>query len=152
MIAINEKQSSLKIEKVDTIDEKLIFQLNKIFDKGTVWNKTEGKKFISNKDSVLFLARLENVIIGFLTAYRLQRFDKRKAEILLYEIGVHKDHRRKGVGKALIEKVKKWAFEVEADEIWVLTNTSNIEAMTLYNSAGGKKDIPGTTMFTYKIS
>ncbi len=88
---------------------------------------------------------------GFLTAHRLQRFDARQAEILLYEIGIHEDFRQRGIGKALIETGKLWAAEVGADEVWVLTSSSNTAAMRLYASSGGKEDVPGTTMFTFGI-
>ncbi len=88
---------------------------------------------------------------GFLTAYRLQRLDKRKAEVLLYEIGVHEGFQRQGIGTKLIAAVKEWATQVAADEVWVLTYASNKAAMALYKSASGEEDPPGTRMFTVKI-
>ena len=106
---------------------------------------------MQNLDDLFLVARWDGRPCGFLTAHRLQRFDRRRAEVLLYEIGVDDRFRRRGVGAALIAEVKRWAREVGADEVWVLTNTGNAAAMGLYASTGGEEDVPGTTMFTYRI-
>lgn len=145
------KNAEARIERIGTMNSKFVEQLNSLLDEGTVWDEVQGNKFLGDGNNGLWVAYIENVAVGFITAHRLQRFDKRQAEILLYEIGVHEEYRKRGIGKALIEKVKDWASEVGADEVWVLTNTSNDAAMALYTSAGGKQDVPGTTMFTYKI-
>lgn len=126
-------------------------QINKQLDEGLVWDEDQGQKFLQNEDNALFVAYVEDEMAGFLTAHRLQRFDQRKAEVLLYEIGVNEDFQRRGIGKALITAVKQWAKAVEADEVWVLTYMDNEAAMALYESMGGEEDDPGTTMFTYKV-
>lgn len=141
----------MDIQKIATVDETLISQINPLLDEGTTWDLQEGQNFLSNPDNALFVAFWEGQAAGFLTANRLQRFDKRRAEVLLYEIGVDENFRQRGIAKALIQEVKKWAKTVGADEVWVLTNTSNKPAMALYKSAGGEEDIPGTTMFVYKL-
>jgi len=139
----------MKIERISTVDREFMQQINLLFD-DKKWDEVEGKKFLENDDNALFVAIEDKTPVGFLTAHRLQRFDSRKAEVLLYEIGVHEDHRRKGIGKALIEAVKQWAKEVGADEVWVLTEKDNIPAMKMYQSAGGVEESPGTIMFVYK--
>ena len=140
----------MKIERIKNVNQDFVDKLNSLFD-DKQWNEAEGNKFLANQDNALFVAFEDNTPTGFLTAHRLQRFDSRKAEVLLYEMGVHEDYRRKGIGKALIEEVKKWAKEVGAAEVWVLTEKSNIPAMAMYQSAGGQEEAPGTIMFVYKI-
>jgi ribosomal protein S18 acetylase RimI-like enzyme len=127
--------------------------LNGLFDEGTEWDLQEGAKFLNDSNNALFVAFLENQAVGFLTANRLQRFDKRGAEVLLYEIGVREDARQKGIGKALIGEVKLWAKETGADEVWVLTNRSNTAAVALYQSMGGKTEsvTPDEVMFVFKL-
>ena len=133
-------------------DDDLASRLNTLFDDGTVWDSAQGRHFLDNPDNLLLVASWEGQICGFLTAHRLQRFDARRAEVLLYEIGVHEDFRQRGVGAALIAAVKCWARDVGADEVWVLTNVDNTAAMSLYRGTGGEEDVPGTTMFTYPIA
>jgi len=147
----------LHIERIIKVDSEFIKEFNKvleeeiIWDEKIVWDTQQGKKFIANPDNALFVAYLDNQIVGFLTAHRLQRFDNKKAEVFIYDVGVHKDFRQIGIGKALIAEVKKWAKEVGAEEAWVLTNRSNPAAMALYKSTGGTEDEPDIVMFNYKI-
>jgi len=140
----------LKITRISNTSNFSIADFNLLLDEGMVWDGEQGERFIENHDNALFVAFWEEKASGFLTAHRLQRFDKRKAKILIYEIGVHPNYRRRGIGKALIEEVKKWAKEVEADNVWVLTEKNNEAAMAMYKSAGGIEEAPGTIMWTYK--
>jgi GNAT superfamily N-acetyltransferase len=141
----------LTIQRLTSVDVALAAQLNPLFDEGTAWDAEQGRRFLQNRDNLFLVARWDGRPCGFLTAHRLQRFDRRRAEVLLYEIGVDERLRRRGVGAALIAAVKRWAREAGADEVWVLTNTGNAAAMALYASTGGEEDVPGTTMFTYRI-
>jgi GNAT superfamily N-acetyltransferase len=80
----------------------------------------------------------------------LQRFDRRGAEVLLYEIGVEEPFQRRGVGRALVEEAKRWAAELAADELWVLTEDDNVPARALYAATGGREET-GLTMFVYGL-
>jgi ribosomal protein S18 acetylase RimI-like enzyme len=141
----------LAIQRLTSVDNTLAAQLNPLFDEGTEWDAEQGRRFLQNPDNLFLVARWDGFPCGFLTAHRLQRFDRRRAEVLLYEIGVDDRFRRRGAGTALIAEVRRWAKEVGADEVWVLTDAGNAAAMALYTSTGGQADPPGTTMFTYRI-
>jgi GNAT superfamily N-acetyltransferase len=144
---------NIVIKKISKVPDNFINQLNQLFDEGVVWDKEQGSKFLGNPDNALFLGFLDDVVAGFLTAHRLQRFDRKKAEVLLYEIGVDEKFQRKGVGRALIENVKNWAREIEAGEVWVLTERSNLAAMALYTSCGGVEETHGDeVMLVMKVS
>jgi len=142
---------SLTIRQLREVDAALAEQLNAEFDEGVVWDEEEGRHFLANPDTLFLAAFWGERVCGFATAYRLQRFDPRRAEVLLYEIGVNEAFQRHGVGTALITAVKRWAQEGGADEVWVLTERDNTAAMALYAATGGIEVPPGTTMFTYRI-
>ena len=146
-------KQQIRIELIKKVDAAFINQLNVLLDEGMEWDSQQGEKFLKDSNNALFVAFLENQAVGFLTANRLQRFDKRGAEVLLYEIGVREDARQKGIGKALINEVKLWAKESGADEVWVLTNRSNTAAVALYQSVGGETESPNSdeVMFNFKI-
>ncbi len=59
----------------------------------------------------------------------------------IHEIKVAKEHRRKGVGKKLIEKLQHEAARENAVKSFVITNSSNLAACKLYKSTGAKKQI-----------
>lgn len=140
----------MKIIRIKKVDNDLIKKINQLFD-DKEWDLNEGNKFLSNNDNAFFLAFEENQPVGFLSAHRLQRFDNRKAEVLLYEIGVHQDFRKMGIGKALVDECKKWAKKIDASEVWVLTEKDNPAAMALYSSSGGEEESPGTLMYVFKL-
>ena len=142
---------AMEIKRITKVDSELANQINLILDEGTTWDKHQGDLFTKNPDNLLLLAFEDNKPVGFLTAHRLQRFDKRRAEVLLYEMGVGQDYRKKGIGKALIEECKIWAKEIGADEVWVLTEKDNIPAMAMYQATGAKEEASGTIMWVYKI-
>jgi ribosomal protein S18 acetylase RimI-like enzyme len=137
------------VRRLTHVDSTLASRLNPLLDDGTEWDMGQGGAFLRDPDNLLLAAFQGGEACGFLTAHRLQRFDERRAEVLLYEIGVHEDFCNRSVGKALIAATKQWATEVGADELWVLTNRSNEPAMALYRSAGGVEDSAfDITMFT----
>jgi len=141
----------ITIERITKNEDIFLTQINSLLDEGVEWDIEQGRKFLENSDNAVFVAVWEQKAVGFLTAYRLQRFDKRQAEVLLYEIGVSENFRQKGIGKALIEKVRNWGKEIDADEIWVLTNKSNTAANALYQSAGGRVENIDDTMYVFKL-
>lgn len=140
---------SAAAERITDLSSEAIRALDALFDEGMRWDHDQGRRFLANPDNLLVAGRLNGEIVGFLTAYRLQRFDDRVAEVLLYEIGVDEAHRRHGVARAMIDSMLAWAAETGATESWVLTQDDNVAALALYAATGAERDDPGTVMLTY---
>jgi len=71
----------------------------------------------------------------------------RGTELLLYSIGVRSPHRRRGVGRALVDELFRWARANRIDEIWVLAD--NPGAAAFYAACGfrrGEANEQGTLM------
>ncbi len=85
--------------------------------------------------------------VGYVFAYRLARFDGRRPQVLLYEIGVAEQYRRRGIGRALIEDLKATANADGCGKMTVPTNRSNEAAMALYRSTGGEGGAADATAF-----
>lgn len=139
----------MHILRITSLDPALLPAINHLLDHD--WDLAQGERFLSNPDNAFFLAFEDGIPAGFLTAYRLQRFDALRAEVLLYEIGVDPEYQRRDIGRALIEACKEWARSVGAHEVWVLTERSNPAALALYQSTGGVEESPGTMMFVYHL-
>jgi GNAT superfamily N-acetyltransferase len=145
-----DSRGSLTVQRVTAVDPVLAAELDALFDEGMTWDPEQGERFLAHPDTLLLLARWEGETCGFLSAYRLPRFDRRRAEVLLYEIGVQEPFQRRGVGRALVEEAKRWATEVGADELWVLTEDDNAPARALYTATGGSEKT-GITVFEYVV-
>lgn len=145
----------IQIKKISqsNIDEKFIADINFLLEEDNkAWDPANGNKFILNEGSALFVAESEQKLVGFAYAYKLQRFDKRSCSVLLYEIEVLNTYRHQGIGTKLIENIKNWAKEIDADEIWVLTGKDNNSAQNLYKKTGATEETSSkTVMFTYNL-
>ncbi|MCA1991816.1 MAG: GNAT family N-acetyltransferase [Coleofasciculus sp. S288] len=99
-------------------------------------------KFLSNSQNILLSAELDNSLIGQVIGYILERWDKDESMLFLYSIDVAETYQRRGIGTALIKAVRKLGREQGCSEAFVFTNKSNLAAMQLYQSTGGKKSNP----------
>lgn len=139
----------LTVRRLQSVDALLARQLDGLFDEGMVWDDAEGRRFLADSSNVFVAAFWDDVPRGFVSAHRLQRFDRRRAEVLLYEIGVDEPYQRRGIGAALVAKVERWAEEEGADEVWVLAEGDDARAIAFYRAIGGQDDEQGAIMFTF---
>jgi ribosomal protein S18 acetylase RimI-like enzyme len=109
------------------------------------------KKLLSRAENILIVADQEDVPIGFLLAYLLDRVDRDQRMVCLYEVEVSEPDRRRGVGRAMIETLKMICGQENTMKTWVITNRSNLAAFRLYESTGATADPSGDEVsFVYK--
>jgi aminoglycoside 3-N-acetyltransferase I len=89
--------------------------------------------------------------LGLLRAHILPRFDAKTAEILLHEIDVLSEYQKRGIATALVEELKEIAVDMNASEIWVITNRSNQAAMRLYETTGARSPQSDDVVFIYDL-
>lgn len=76
------------------------------------------------RDSFIALAALNSGhVVGGIAAYELKKFEQERSEIYIYDLAVVREHRRKGIATALIEKLKKIAVRRKAWVIFVQADT-----------------------------
>lgn len=54
----------------------------------------------------------------------------------IYCMGVHPNHRRRGVARAIMDRLMACSFAHGANQVWLLVATANTAAQTLYGSVG----------------
>ena len=91
---------------------------------------------LSRSDVALFAAFLEESPVGFALAYFLPRIDRAQEMAYLHELDVSPRAQRRGLGRRLVEAVRKAALERGAMEVWVITEADNNAAIATYRAAG----------------
>ena len=100
------------------------------------------KDRINNNESTIFIAISgADEPIGFVQLYEtFGSLDLGKI-IILYDLYVKKDHRKKNIGRQLMIKSHEYAKKINAKRIQLSTAADNFIGQSLYESLGYVKDI-----------
>jgi aminoglycoside 3-N-acetyltransferase I len=80
-------------------------------------------------------------VVGGLAAYELEKFERARSEIYIYDLAVRDGHRRKGIATALIRALQQIAKDRGAYVIFVQADTGDAPAIRLYESLGTREDV-----------
>ncbi len=94
------------------------------------------------KDHVVPLVALDGgEVVGGLVAYELDKFEKARREIYIYDLAVAEAHRRRGLATALIGRLQVIAAERGAWVVYVQTDYGDEPAVALYESLGEREEV-----------
>lgn len=145
-----------QVFKLHTTDVGLARELFQYFHSGE-GNKTplevsdgyiEG--VLSRKDFHVLAAVEDKRLLGGLTAYELMRYKSERTDIFLYDIAVKPEHRQHGIGRMLLEALKKLCKDKGIQHAFVITQRFNIAALELFKDLGGQPDMD-SIMFEFKL-
>lgn len=104
-------------------------------------NRDYLEKLLEKSHFICIIALFEDVVVGGLTAYVLDKFERDRREIYIYDLAVSERHRRKGVATGLIRELQKLACECDAYVIFVQADPPDTAAIRLYESLGTREDV-----------
>ena len=94
------------------------------------------------KPTFIAVAALDgDAVVGGLAAYQLEKFERARSEIYIYDLAVSEGHRRKGIATALIRTLQRIAAERGAYVIYVQADKGDEAAIRLYESLGTREDV-----------
>jgi aminoglycoside 3-N-acetyltransferase I len=94
------------------------------------------------KDHVIALVAIEGEkVIGGLVAYELDKFERMRREIYIYDLAVDAAHRRRGVATALIEHLREIAAQRRAWIIYVQADYGDEPGIVFYEKLGVREDV-----------
>jgi [ribosomal protein S18]-alanine N-acetyltransferase len=134
---VNEPASEVAIRWLRPGDEALIVAAGDLFDHPP--QEEWARSFLDEPTHHLLIAYLGEHPVGFVTGVEMIHPDKGR-EMFLYELSVGPAWRRRGVAKALIQRLIEIARERDCYGMWVLTEEDNEGALATYTSAGGTPD------------
>ncbi len=107
------------------------------------------KQRLTNKESTIFFVEENNVCIGFVQLY--VTFDSLELgkKVVLYDLFVRSERRKKGIGAMLMNASKDFAENNDITGIELSTAISNETAQSVYESLGYERD---NEFYSYYLS
>lgn len=87
------------------------------------------------------VAEREGEVVGGLVAYELEKLERDRSEIYIYDLAVAEAHRRSGVATALIASLREIAAGRGAWVIYVQADHGDDPAVALYTKLGVREDV-----------
>lgn len=100
------------------------------------------REFLGRGNAIVLAALDEtDVVVGGLVAYVLAKFEQERSEIYIYDLAVAATHRRLGIARRLIEKLREIAKGIGAYVIYVQADPPDAPAVALYESLGKREEV-----------
>ena len=115
-------------------DDGLVVAASHLFDGPARPNATA--RFLAADGHHLLIAYDEGGAVGFVSGVEVTHPDK-GTEMFLYELAVDEPFRRRGIGRALVERLGAIAREAGCYGMWVITDEDNEAARATYEGTGG---------------
>lgn len=109
------------------------------------------QRLLKKKSFLVFIAKLDQNIIGGLTAHVLERYDLEMPSAYIYDIAVLSKYQRKGIGKLLIEKLNNYCEKKGFSEVFVQAETDDQQAVNFYRTISNMNELQATH-FTYSFN
>jgi aminoglycoside 3-N-acetyltransferase I len=131
-------------------DVGLLRKLNALFGDAFADPKTYGAEPPSDpylegllaKEHVVALVALEGEeVLGGLVAYELDKFERARREMYIYDLAVSAEHRRQGIATALIEHLREMAAQRGVWVIYVQADYGDDPAIALYEKVGVREEV-----------
>jgi aminoglycoside 3-N-acetyltransferase I len=91
---------------------------------------------------VIALVALDGeTVVGGLVAYELDKLERARREIYIYDLAVAATHRRRGIATALVEAVRGIAAERDAWVVYVQADYVDPPAIALYERLGVREEV-----------
>jgi len=93
------------------------------------------------KPHVVALVAVEaGAVVGGLVAYVLEKFERQRSEVYIYDLAVDERHRRRGVATRLIRTLREIGKSLGAYVIFVQADLGDDPAIRLYESLGKREE------------
>ena len=130
---LSEVNKDLKIKPYSEKDEQGVVALwHEAFPDNSPWNVPQNdiKRKLNIQRELFLVAEIEDEIVGTAMA----GFDGHRGWV--YYVAVSKKHRRRGIGKALMQRVEKGLIDIGCSKLNLQVRASNKEVVEFYKNLG----------------
>jgi ribosomal protein S18 acetylase RimI-like enzyme len=109
------------------------------------------REFLSDPRHHIAVAIDNGVVVGFASGVHYVHPDKAVPELWVNELGVASTHRRRSIGKAVLDCLLDAGRALGCEQAWVLTERDNVPAMRTYASIDGAQPPSDHVMITFLL-
>jgi ribosomal protein S18 acetylase RimI-like enzyme len=121
----------MELRLIDTAED--VLAASPLFDEPA--RTAEAERFVATPGHFLLVAYEHGEPAGFVSGVEMVHPDK-GAEMFLYELGVAEPFQGRGIGSALVARLRDLARARGCCGMWVLTDAENAAALATYRRAG----------------
>ena len=118
-------------------------------DEKTEYDETLLNAFLEEKNAYGYVAKEDNIIIGFAYGYVLVRPDGLK-DFYMHAIDIMEDYQNKGYGTELIKYINAHSKSIGCRKLFLITNKGNKSACRCYENAGGISTADDWIVYAYR--
>ena len=93
-------------------------------------------RLLDGKSFLVFVAMIDEKVVGGLTAYTLQQYYSELPLIYIYDLAVRTEFQRQGIGKLLISAITDYGKVTGVEEVFVQADEEDGYALDFYKSTG----------------
>jgi len=140
----------LLLHRLRPTDVGLLRQINALFGEAFADPETYGaeppsdaylEEVLAKEHVIALLAMAGEEVVGGLVAYELDKFERARREVYIYDLAVSEHHRRQGVATALIEHLRELAAARGAWVVYVQADHGDAPAIALYEKLGIREEV-----------
>jgi aminoglycoside 3-N-acetyltransferase I len=99
------------------------------------------RQVLSRPHVVVLAAMKDSEVVGGLVAYVLDKLERARSEVYIYDLAVAEPYRRQGIAEALIAQLRKLAHEIGAWVVYVQADYGDDPAIALYEKLGVREEV-----------
>jgi aminoglycoside 3-N-acetyltransferase I len=96
---------------------------------------------LAKEHVVALVALMGEEVWGGLVAYELDKFERMRRELYIYDLAVAPQHRRRGIATALIDRLRPIAAGRGAWVVYVQADYGDDPAIALYEKLGVREEV-----------
>jgi aminoglycoside 3-N-acetyltransferase I len=142
--------ASFRLHQLTPTDVPLLRALNALF--GEVFGDREVygaqppsdaylEALLAKEHVIALVALVGQEVAGGLVAYELDKFERARRELYIYDLAVREIHRRQGIATALIERLRQIAAKRGAWVVYVQADYGDEPAIALYDKLGTREGV-----------
>jgi aminoglycoside 3-N-acetyltransferase I len=140
----------LKLHRLTAVDVPLLRALNALFGEAFDDPATYGAEppsdiyleaLLAEEHVVALVALLGQEVVGGLVAYELDKFERMRRELYIYDLAVAELYRRQGIATALIQLLREIAVRRGAWVVYVQADYGDGPAIALYEKLGTREEV-----------